>query len=81
MKIMYFSIKYRCDILLKKNNFIYTRLFCCNHTCYCVGMVLWTPGAWPVTLMYLYRKLKTASLKSVVRIDNKIGINYHYVIP
>ena len=35
------SIKYRyCDILLKKNiNFIYNRLFCCNHTCDCVNMV------------------------------------------
>ena len=20
-------------------NFIYNRLFCCNHTCYCVGMI------------------------------------------
>ena len=43
MKFMYFSIKYRYrDILLKKNNninLIYNRLFCFNHTCYCVGMV------------------------------------------
>ena len=40
MKFMYFSIKYRySDILLKKNiNFIYSCLFCFNHTCYCVNM-------------------------------------------
>ena len=39
MKGMYFSIKYcYSDILLKKN-FIYNRLFCCNHICYCVNMV------------------------------------------
>ena len=25
--------------ILLKNNFIYNRLFCCNHTCYCVNMV------------------------------------------
>ena len=42
------SVMYLClfciysDILLKKqtnNNFILKRLFCCNHTCYCVNMV------------------------------------------
>ena len=34
-----FSMKYPySDILLKNINFIYNRLFCCNHTCYCVGM-------------------------------------------
>ena len=40
---VFFNKKYRyfIDILLKKTpiNFIYKRLFCCNHTCYCVGMV------------------------------------------
>ena len=40
MKIMYFSMQYRySDILLKNINFIYNRLFRCNHVCYCVGMV------------------------------------------
>ena len=40
-EVYVFSIKYRySDILLKKNiNFIYNRLFCCNYTSYCVGMV------------------------------------------
>ena len=34
------SIKYRfCDILLKKHKLHLSRLFCCNHTCYCVNMV------------------------------------------
>ena len=37
------SIKYRnitiAIFYLKNINFIYNRLFCCNHTCYCVGMV------------------------------------------
>ena len=41
MKFMYFSIeKHKLNaILLKKHNSIYNRLFCCNHTCYCVNMV------------------------------------------
>ena len=28
------------DILLKKHKLHFNRLFCCNHTCYCVGMFL-----------------------------------------
>ena len=42
MEFMCLSIKYRySDILLKKKhiNFIYNHLLCCNHTCYCVGMI------------------------------------------
>ena len=39
MSVMYFSIKYSDNLLKKKHSFIYNRLFCCNHTCYCVGMV------------------------------------------
>ena len=48
MKFMYFSIKHRySDILVKKNiNFIYNRLFCCNHTCYFVGMVSVTSASY-----------------------------------
>ena len=47
MKFMYFSIKYRySDILLKKNiKFRYSRMFCCSHTCYCVGMVSVMPAS------------------------------------
>ena len=31
-------------IIEKYINFIFSRLFCCNHTCYCVGMVSVTSG-------------------------------------
>ena len=47
-----FSIKYHySNILLKKKhiNFIYNCLFCCNYTCYCVGMVSLTPASRYVT--------------------------------
>ena len=37
---MFFSIKYRySDILLKKHKLHLSRLFCWNHTCYCVNLV------------------------------------------
>ena len=50
MKFMYFSIKYRySDILLKNINFIYNRLFCCDHTCYCVNMVSVTSASRYIT--------------------------------
>ena len=40
MKFMLIPIKYRYSIiLLKKHRFHLSRLFCCNHTCYCVNMV------------------------------------------
>ena len=40
MKFMYFSIKYRYnDSLLKKRKLHYNHLFCCNHSCYRVGIV------------------------------------------
>ena len=41
MKFMlFFSKKYRYShILLKKHKLHLSRLFCCNHTCYCVNMV------------------------------------------
>ena len=40
MKFKYFSIKYcYSDTLLKKHKLHLSRLFCCNHTCYCVNMV------------------------------------------
>ena len=40
MKFMIFSIKYRySDILLKKHKLHLSRLFCSNHTYYCVNMV------------------------------------------
>ena len=40
MKFMFFSKKYRySNILLKKHKLHLSRLFCYNHTCYCVNMV------------------------------------------
>ena len=34
------SIKYHySDILLKNNKLHFSRLCCCNHTCYCVNMI------------------------------------------
>ena len=49
MKFMYLSIKYRySDILLKKNKHL-NRLFCCNHTCYCVNMVFVTSASRYIT--------------------------------
>ena len=41
MKLMgFFSIKYRySDILFEKHKLHLSRLFCCNHTCYCVNMI------------------------------------------
>ena len=40
-KMKFFPIKYRySDILLKKQHKPHlSRLFCCNHTCYCVKMI------------------------------------------
>ena len=43
---MFFSIKYRySDILLKKHKLHLSRLFCCNHTCYCVNTISVTPAS------------------------------------
>ena len=47
---LYFSIKHGYShILLKKNNFIYNHLFCCNHTRYCVNMVSVTSASRYIT--------------------------------
>ena len=50
MKFMYFSIKNSAIAILywKNINFIYNRLFCCNHT-YCVGIVSVTSASHYVT--------------------------------
>ena len=37
------------DILLKKHKIRLSRLFCCNHTCYCVNMVSVTPASLYIT--------------------------------
>ena len=39
-EVYVFSMKYHySDTLLKKHKLHLSRLFCCNHTCYCVNMV------------------------------------------
>ena len=55
---MYFSIKYRySDILLQTLiNLIYNRLFCCNHTCYCVNMVFVTSASRYITSASRYHQ-------------------------
>ena len=75
MKFMYFSIKYRnSDILLKKN-FIYNRLFCCNHTCYRVNMVYVTsasrykPSAPLITCLILMLFFLFWNVKKPVKVD------------
>ena len=42
---------------IEKNiKFIYNRLFCCNHTCYGVGMVYMTPASPYVTSASRYQR-------------------------
>ena len=60
MKFMFFSVKYRnSDILLRKHKLNFSRLFCCNHICYCVNMVSVTsasrynPCYQSISLMYI----------------------------
>ena len=36
---MFFELNIAIEKATKNINFIYNHLFCCNHTCYCVGMV------------------------------------------
>ena len=46
----FFLIKYRySDILLNKQKLHLSRLFCCNHTCYCVNMVSVTSASRYIT--------------------------------
>ena len=40
---------------LKSINSIYSRLFCCNHTCYCVGMVAVTSASGYVTQRHVIK--------------------------
>ena len=61
MLFMYLSIKYRySNIFLKKKtkhiNFIYNRLFYCNHTCYCVNIVSVTSASCYITSASRYHQ-------------------------
>ena len=68
MKFMYFSIKYcNGDILLEKNmNFIYSRLFCCNHTCYCVGTVSVTSASHYVMSASHYQSRSSMYIRGLI---------------
>ena len=59
MKFMNSSIIRYSYNLLKSINFIYNRLFCCNHTCYCVGMVSLTSASCYATSSPRYIKEAT----------------------
>ena len=49
-EVMFLLIKYRYnDILLKKHKLHLSRLFCCNHSCYCVNMVSVTSASRYIT--------------------------------
>ena len=66
MKFMYFIAM--AIFNWKKNiNFIYNHLFCCNHTCYCVGMV---------SVMSLSRYVTSAS-----RYQSRSSMYIQYLIP
>ena len=68
MKCMYFSIKYRCsNILLKKKNKLhFNRLFCCNHTCYCAGMVSVTSASHYVTSASHYQSRSSMYIRGLI---------------
>ena len=61
-KFMYFSIKYR-EINI---NFIYNRLFCCNHTCYYVGVVSVTSASRYVTSLSRYQSRSTMYIQGLI---------------
>ena len=71
---MFFSIKYRFnDILLKKqqHKLHYGRLFCCNHTCYCVNMGSVTSASRYLTSASRYRP----------RYQSRSSMHIHGLIP
>ena len=49
-EVYFISRKYRYnDILLKKHKLHLSRLFCCDHTCYCVNMASVTSASFYIT--------------------------------
>ena len=62
-----FSIKYHfSDILLKNINFIHNHLFCCNHICYCVGMVSVTSGSCYITSASHYQGRSLMNIRGLI---------------
>ena len=93
-EVYVFSIKYRySDILLKKHKLHLSRLFCCNHTCYCVNTVSLTPGSRYKTSASRYHPRDQskspvyirgliprnfAELAEAVAIGGKSGVSLHH---
>ena len=50
----------------KNINFTYNRLFCCNQTCYCVGMVSVTPVSHYVTSASRYQSRSSMYIRSLI---------------
>ena len=64
-----FSIKYRySDILLKRHNLHKNNrcLFCCNRTCYWVGMVFVTSASRTVTSMSRYQSRSSMYIRGLI---------------
>ena len=52
---------------LKPNlNLVYNRLFCCNHTCYCVGMVYVKSAAHYVTSASRYQSRSLMYIRGLI---------------
>ena len=70
--LLFYSIKYRySDIVLKNQELHLSRLFCCNHTCYCVNMVSVTVAALNVTSATRYH----------TRYQSRSSMYIHSLIP
>ena len=62
----FFSVKHRhSDILLKKYKLHLSRLFCCNHTCYCGNMVSVTSASRNITSETRYHRVNKESRSSM----------------
>ena len=66
MNFMYFSIKYRYSIEKININFIYNRLFCCNHTCYSVCMFSVTSVSRYVTQASRYESRPSMFIRGLI---------------
>ena len=53
-------------VIKKTINFIYNRLFCCNHTCYCVSMVSVTPALRYVMSVSRYQSRSSMYIRGLI---------------
>ena len=61
-----FSIKYRKSDIERNINFIYNHLFCCNHTCNCVGMVTVMSASHYVTSASYYQSRSSMYIRGLI---------------